>query len=271
MAVVGLQRVDGLLNIVRAYLPRRVESTGDFEDWQVVAPALIAIAADMFEGIMAAVPPGGRLRAEILSRSLAEYVISFAWLAAADEYQLRLRLRQLLKDEYLEREKGEDKLRDQIGNRARYRYLFDPATPRPGGPLPTALLDDANRDRLHELKADSSTPNLPNTFDMAFVADARWMSEIDLVAHNPFALTYFTVFTGPSFMTHPSVTAVAAVTLGSPPELVVGPPQSLGSTETPYGQALLSFLNMLLVASRTLGWPAEADVRAAVDPNANPA
>jgi len=268
MAVVGLQRVDALLNIVRAYLPRQVESTGDFEDWQVVAPALIAIAADLFEGMMGGVPPRGRLRAEVLARSLAEYVISFAWLAAADEDQLRLRLRQFLKDEYLEREKGENKLRDQIGGRAPYRYLFDPATSRPGGPLPSALLDDQNRERLRQLKADSRIPNLPNTFDMAFAADARWMPEIDLVAHNPFALTYFTVFTGPSFMTHPSVTAVAAVTLGAPPNLVVGAPHSLGSSETPYGQALLSFLNMLLIASRTLGWPAEEDVRAAVDPSA---
>jgi hypothetical protein len=170
-----------------------------------------------------------------------------------------------LKDEYIEREKAENKLADQIGRRANYEFLFDDNTTREGGPLPRTLLDSANRQRLEELKADTSIKPLPGTFDMAFSADQRWMSELDLVAHNPFAFAYFVLFTGPSFVSHPSITAVARVVIGTPPNLVVGAPEPLGVSEMPYGQSLLTFVNMLLVASRMLGWPDETFIRQVLD------
>jgi hypothetical protein len=49
--------------------------------------------------------------------------------------------------------------------------------------------------------------------------------------------------------------------IGTPPDLVVGAAVALGASEMPYGQSLLTFVNMLLVASRALGWPDEAFVR----------
>jgi hypothetical protein len=266
MTVVSMKRIDGLLDAVRQYLPRQVSSSGEFSDWNVVAPALVAIAADLLEGIIGATPPRGRVRAEVVARSLAEYAITFAWLAAADGAdEVSNRLTQLIKDEYVEREKAENKLGDQLGRREDYRFLFADDTAREGGPLPRTLLDDTTRERLEHLKADTTIQRLPGTFDMAFVADQRWMSEIDLVRHNPFAFAYFVLFTGPSFVTHPSVTAVARVVIGTPPDLVVGAPVPLGTSEMPYGQAFLTFVNMLLVASRALGWPEEALIRDAIN------
>jgi hypothetical protein len=111
MTLVSMKRVDGLLDAVRQNLPRRVTSSGEFEDWNVVGPALIAIAADLFEAIMGATPPRGRVRAEVLARTLTDYAIAFAWLAAADDETDRAsRIRSLVRDEYLEREKAENKL-----------------------------------------------------------------------------------------------------------------------------------------------------------------
>jgi hypothetical protein len=269
MVVVTVKRVDAIFDQLRQELPRAVESDGDFEDWNVVAPALIAVAADLLEGILASPPPRGRVRAEIFARSLAEYAIAFAWLAGADDEERARRLKALLKDEYREREKVANKLSDHIGRRDDYRDLFDPEK-RKGGPLPAQLLDEPTRERLEALKADDSIPGLPDTFSMAFAADERWMPEIDLVEHNRFALIYVTLFSGPSFMTHASVSSVGRVVVGTPPNLIVGTPEALGDSETPYAQAYLTMFNMLLVASRALGWPDEAILRAGIVRDAAP-
>lgn len=265
MTVITVKRVSGLLEVVRAGLPARVQSTGEFEDWNVASRAMLAIASDLLEAVMAEVPPRGRVRAEILSRSLAEYAITFAWLAAAEGDERVLRMRRLVKDEFVEREKAERKLGEQMGRRADYKRLFASDTSREGGPLPYKLLDERTRSRLDVLKADATLKPLPNTFDMAFAADTRWMSEIDLVDRNPFALSYFLGFVGPSFMTHPSVTSIGRVVVGQPPGLVVGLAQPLGLSEAPYSYAFLTTFNMLLVASRALGWPDESALRAVLE------
>lgn len=263
MAVVTIKRVDGILELVRANVPRPVDSVGDFEDLEVAAPALISIAADLFRGIVGSSPPDSRVRAEVMARSLAEYAIGFAWLVApANADDRKKRMRQFVKDEFREREKAENKLRQHLGTRSIYAPLLDPDRE---GPLPRELLDEHTRARLASLKADKSIEQLPGAFDMAFAADERWMPEIDLVQHNPFALIYFTLFTGPSFLTHPSVTSISRVVTGSPPTLLVGAPQALGVSEMPYGQSLLTFVNMLLVAARVLGWPDEATLRAVLE------
>lgn len=119
------------------------------------------------------------------------------------------------------------------------------------------------RNRLEQLRADNTLRSrLPGTLDMAFDADKRWMAEVPEVAHNPFALIYFALFTGPSFMTHPSVSSVARMVVGTPPDLIAGVPEPLGESEMPYGQSFLTLVNMLLVAARSLGWPDEAAIRA---------
>jgi hypothetical protein len=156
--------------------------------------------------------------------------------AANDEDERASRLQSLVRDEFLEREKAENKLADQLAKRAEYEFLFDPKVKREGGPVSRRLLDDRTRERLRTFRADQSIKPLPNTFDMAFSADRRWMQEIDLVGHNPFAFAYFVLFTGPSFLSHPSVTGVSRVVIGTAPNLVVGLPVPLGESEMPYGR-----------------------------------
>lgn len=126
------------------------------------------------------------------------------------------------------------------------------------------MLDQGSASPWARFEADSLT-RPPDAFTMAFQADERWMSEIDLVHRNPFALIYFTLFVGPSFLTHPSVSGVARVVVGTPPNLILGMPEPLGVSEMPYGQSLLTFANVLLVASRSLGWPEEGQIRAALN------
>ena len=261
MSVATFQRVDGLMELVRVNLPRRVKSDGSFTDWNVVGPALVAIGADLCEAIVSSVPPRGRVRAEIMARSLAEYAIGFAWLAAPEDEEERAnRLKRFEKDEFLERERSENKLRDHITAKPAYSHLV--AEDRAGGPLPRGLLDDPTRERLAGLKGDTSVKAPPDALTMAFEADKRWMPGIELVQRNPFALIYFTLFVGPSFLTHPSVSAVGRVVVGTPPDLVVGMPEPLGVSESPYSISLLAFVNMLLVSSRALGWPQEGEIYA---------
>jgi hypothetical protein len=264
VTIFTIKRLDGLLELARANLPRAVESDGSFEDWRVVAPALVAICADLLEGIAGSVPPRARVRAEVLARSLAEYAIAFAWMAAAEKEEERAaRMRSFVKDEFSERERAENKLKDQIRPREAYAHLF--ADAGQGGSLPSALLDDQTRERLEQLKKEQDLKAPPNAFDMAFEADRRWMPEIELVRSSPFAMVYFTLFVGPSFTSHPSVTSVAKMTLGTPPNLVVGAAEPLGVSEMPYGHAMVTLAGVLLIASRVLGWPDEEAVLNAVN------
>lgn len=262
MAVLTIKRVDAVLEVVRASLPRRVVSDGDFEDWEVIAPGLVSIVADLFEGIVASTPPRARLRAEVLARSLAEHAVAFAWLAAADQ-ERPTRIRQLLRDEFEERGRAANVVEKEIAGRKAYKDLFDEEK-RSGGALPKTLLNEQSRARLESLKADASIGPLPNAFDMAYAADGHWMPKIDMVKRNPYVLVYFTLFTGPSFSTHPSISAVAKMVTGQAQQLAVGAAEPLGESESPYGQSYLTLVNTLLVAAHALGWPDEAAIQAAL-------
>jgi hypothetical protein len=123
MGLASLGRIDALLNVVRANLPRHVRSSGAFDDWSVVGPALVFVCSDLSEGIFASVPPRGTVRAEVLARSLCEYAITFAWLAAVDGEERQGRLRQFVAYEFRQRESSERKLYDQIGKQQRYGHF----------------------------------------------------------------------------------------------------------------------------------------------------
>lgn len=249
--------MDGLLALLRRELPRPVTSDGEFDDWEVFAPALVAAAANLFEGVFASPPPTGRLRAEVLARSFAEYSILFAWVGGAEDADARrARLARMVKADFRERDKAANKVAE-IRRRKSYAHLFSPQRP---GPLPDDLLSPETRERVEKFKVEHAVKPPLDTLSMAFAADERWMPEIPLVAHNPFALVYFILFTGPSAVTHPSIRSVDRMVVGEAPDLIVGVVEELGGSETPYGPVLLTFVNVLLIASRILGWPSEPAV-----------
>lgn len=232
-----------------------MESSGELDDWHPVGLALVWICTDLLEGIFSQAPPRGRLRAEILSRSLCEYAITFAWIAAAETDELRAsRLKQFEKEEFTLRKKGERTLVDQIGTQERYAHLFE------SGRFPRRVLDETTRERADALEADASIKQLPDVLQMAYVADQRWMPEIDLVYRNPFASFYFLIFTSSSFTTHASVTSVGKVVVGMPPKLVVGMPEQLSEGAGPYGLSVALVGCVLLVASYGLGIPLADEV-----------
>jgi hypothetical protein len=121
------------------------------------------------------------------------------------------------------------------------------------------------RERAEALEADAGVHKLPDLLQMAFVADRRWMPEIEIVHRNPFALFHILMFTGSSFTTHASASAVNRVVQGEPPNLVVGWPDQFDGASGPYGLGILLVANVLVVASRALGWPPEDGVLAALD------
>jgi hypothetical protein len=259
MGLASFGRIDGLLNVARANLPRRVESSGAFDDWAIVGPALVGICADQTEGILASIPPRGQMRAEILSRSLCEYAITFAWLAGAkDDEERKARLQQFVAYEFRQRESAERKLIDQIGKQKRYEHLFESQR------VPGELLGEESRDPVKSFEGTSSRPD---ALQMAFQADKRWMDEFELMKRNPFALMYFLVFTGSSFTTHASVTSVDRVVIGNPPQLVVGIPKGLEGSEQHgvYGLSVALLIFVLLISSRVHGWPLEGEVMAAAN------
>ncbi|HEV7770604.1 MAG TPA: DUF5677 domain-containing protein [Solirubrobacterales bacterium] len=254
MPLLTIRRVDTILGLIRANLPTNVETDGDFEDWNVIAPAMLSIVADLFEGMMVCTPPRGRLRADVLARSLSEHAIAFAWLASSEEARPG-RIRSLLLDEFQERSRASNIMEKEIAGRQAYRDLFD-ETKRFGGAVPKTVLDEPTRNRLKELEADESIKPLPNAFDMAYAADTYWMPKLALVNRNPYALIYYMLFSASSFSTHPSISAVARMTSGSGAgQVTVGAPEGLGESDAPYGPAYLALVNTLTVASTALGWP----------------
>ena len=104
---------------------------------------------------------------------------------------------------------------------------------------------------------------MPNAFDRAFQADVFWMAKVGLIAQNPFAMIYLTMFQGLSFVAHPTDWSIARVLVGTPPRLGIGqPPDEPTTSDVPWGVACLALANVLLVSGQTLGFPDEAQVRA---------
>jgi hypothetical protein len=245
----SVRRAEGLLHVAQRNLPREVESSGAFDDWAVAGPAFVAIVTDLVEGVMAAPPPRGRIRAEVLARSLCEYAITFAWLAGVDDQAERSkRLQSVVKDEFQRRSRAQNQLTDQIAGKSIYGK-------RRGAALLERLLDEETEARLVRLEADASIPRRPNVLEAAARADEHWMPIEEPIERVPFALLYLLMFTDHSFTTHATVTALSRVVSGVPPHLTVGHVELMGDADGPYGLALIALTNTLIVASHAIGWP----------------
>ena len=115
------------------------------------------------------------------------------------------------------------------------------------------------------LLEDKSINGLPSTLEMAFEADNEWMPRIETIDRYPYAVAYYTSFTGSSSTTHPSITGIDRVVTEQDGRVVVGMPRELEATSGPYAAGYFALLNTLLVASHSLGWPEAADVEDAMN------
>jgi hypothetical protein len=86
------KRASRVLDLLRGYVPATLNFEGHItdNDWRLVAPGLVGGAASIVESIFCLPPPRHAPSAEILTRSLMDYVITFAWLAVPDKRQERL-------------------------------------------------------------------------------------------------------------------------------------------------------------------------------------
>jgi hypothetical protein len=246
------QRAKAVLDLAYQYLPQDVESLGEFNDWNVVAPGLIAAAALVVESIFRLPPPRYRISAEMLARSVFEYAITFAWLAAPKNQNERaLRLARFEVDEYHDRETVDKRYVSVLGDkRERYETLIK------SGKMPSHLVDPPMKTRMADRRDELKAKNMPDLLELAIQADDRWFDEVKAVDCVPFAHVYGTGYSDYSFVSHASPTAVSRVVSGAG-TLRVGEPA--GET-TAYRMSVSVFAVMLVIASRTLGWPPEADV-----------
>jgi len=254
MDVRPTRRATGLLDLHARHSPLRVQSSGEFTDWGVVGPGFLALGARVLESIMQQPWPEGRIALEILLRSLTDYTITFAWLAAPTDDDERLgRLRRFELDEWVERDRVDKKYTHVLPERnAVYRNLIKV------GQMPTHLMDEAGHQKLEELRAASDAKAMPNLLDMAVGADEVWMKELPSIAQQPLANVYAAVYGSLSFTAHGSITAVGRVATGEPPNVVVGVVSGHGNPQ--YGLACSLFTEMLAMHSRRVGWPDEEEL-----------
>lgn len=261
------RRAKALLGLVEQYLPERVEFEGplaEFNDWRIVAPGLIGDAASILDSIARLPPPRHALSAEILTRSLVDYVITFAWIAAEpeNEEKRRERLNRLEADEYSERERSDQKYTIEFRQKSRRRKaLFDHYVELiEVGKMPSELLCRQMRERVTVRRKIVGSKPMPPLLDRAFQADEYWIDHSPAVRDHPFANQWGLIFSWYSAVAHPSVTAIARVVSSEPGVVTVGKPTSASIESTPYGRANVLFGLMLHVAGRSLRWPTDDEI-----------
>src|SRR4051794_38407628 len=113
------RRVDALVALTDRYLPTLVDSDGSYSDWNVAAPAFVALCMNTLEAIFQLPPPRHRVSAEAVTRSLADYGITFAWLAApTDDTERTDRMLRFDRDEWLNRRQADKRYTHWLPERA---------------------------------------------------------------------------------------------------------------------------------------------------------
>lgn len=253
------RRVDALVALADRYLPEVVESDGSYGDWNVVAPALVALCTNALESIFQLPSPRHRVAAETVARSLADYAITFAWLAAPTNDNDRAdRMLRFERDEWRSRGQADKRYTTLLPKRADlYRDLIE------RGRMPSELLGDAAREKVAAIAAGDGPKGMPPLLDRAIEADTVWTDEIPALSEQPLAGLYASLYASLSFAAHASVTAVDRLVAGQPPRLLVGYAKPLGDEEGPYDIACSITVIVLVIAHLRLGWPPLDDVYAA--------
>lgn len=271
-------RACAVVGLARQYLPATVEFSGQItdNDWRLAGPGLVGGAASIVESVFRLPPPSQTPSAEILTRSLADYVITFAWLAVPDARQDRLnRFEETFYNEtegldamYTTEFQGKTQTKprhskpgrqpsDRQKLMAHYTKLIK------AGTMPAGLLTDEMRSWIEERRAIIDAKPMPVLLDRAFQADEYWVNHSDAVAGNPFANQWVLVFSRYSAVAHATATAASRMAFANEGVLHVGEATEESITSTPYGLATALLGLMLHVAEKSLGWPSEEELDAA--------
>ena len=211
----------------------------------------MSLCSNQLESVFHLPPPRHRVSAETLTRSLVDYAITFAWLAAPTDRDVRSdRLARFERDEWGKRAQADKRYTTVLPERAdRYRDLIA------RGRMPSGLLNAESRARLEEIQQAGGPLGMPPLIDRAIEADEVWTQEIALLRDQPLANVYASVYATLSLTAHASVSAVDRVVIGAPPKLLVGFPEPIGEAQGPYDIAASLTAVVLIIASLRLGWP----------------
>lgn len=267
-----------VLELLGRYLPATLNFEGQItdNDWRLVAPGLFGGAASIVESIFRLPPPRQAPSAEILTRSLIDYVITFAWLAVPDKRQQRLNAfeesfyneSEGLDGKYTTEFQGKNQPKPKRSKRSRepsdrqkviahYTMLIR------AGKMPPALLTDRMRAWITERRKILGAKPMPVLLDRALQADEYWIHHSEAVASSPFANLWVLVFGHESAVAHATPTAVSRVAFVSDGTLHVGEATAESVKSTPYSRAVVLLGLMLHIGSQSLGWPSTADLDAA--------
>lgn len=232
------RRACELRQFTNGFLPRTVASTGAHEDWPLVGWAMISRACGTLDSVMALVDEGRATDAGILTRSLFEQAVTFAWIAIQPEANALAWVRW----DRSERKKAHNDLLQH------------------GGP---ALLEPQTLKDFDSVIA--SGPVMPNLAQRAEEADTHWSTQIAAV-RNPstsFRGMYAIVYRTDSQATHAAVTSIEPVIApAGPGEFEVLSGEQGPGEHSPFTRAPMLYGLMLLVAEPALG---VAAVEAALD------
>lgn len=199
MPTSSMRRVGALLDLARETLPQPVNSDGNYRDWNLVAPAFLGLGAGALEAVFQLPPPRHRVAAETVARSLVEYTITFAWLAAPnDEDERAERLARFEISEYNDRLEADKRYTTILPERNDGAYAALIAE----GRMPSSLAEPQTQARIAAIKDEPGAKGMPPLLDRATQADAVWMRELDVVATQPLANVYAGAFAHFSFSAH---------------------------------------------------------------------
>jgi hypothetical protein len=224
---------DRLCSLVESRLPLIAESDGSEDDWNVLGPALVVAATRHLRAIahLQESFPSAVIGWQLI-RSMFEYVVTYAWVAADQE----TRTEQWLKHDYVERRKLDDDFRElgdtflEQADRQRVLDFRPEAEPMPNLVERTKRADEAWAERLQELDAR---------------VDGDWPDEFQ-----SFRQLYPLIYRNGSRFTHPSSHVVDAVVTGDPPRLVIGDEKPLERDLAVVASAVL-VLGLALTAAAT--------------------
>jgi hypothetical protein len=242
------KRARAVLELLRRYLPATLNFEGQItdNDWRLVAPGLVGGAASIVESIFRLPPPRQAPSAEILTRSLIDYVITFAWLAVPDKRQQRLNAfeesfydeSEGLDGKYTIEFQGKNQPKPKRSKRSRepsdrQRVIAHYTMLIRAGKMPPALLTDRMRAWITERRKIIGAKPMPVLLDRALQADEYWIHHSEAVASSPFANLWVLVFGHESAVAHATPTAVSRVAFVSDGTLHVGEATAESIKSTP--------------------------------------